>query len=992
MSQSQRLGQGGLIDRSKPLDFIFDGKSYQGFQGDTLASALLANGVHLLARSFKYHRPRGVYTAGSDEPNALVQLRTGARTEPNSRATVVELFDGLEATSQNRWPSLKFDALEINSVLSPFFGAGFYYKTFMWPKSFWEKVYEPAIRHAAGLGKPSLEADPDEYERVTQHCDVLVVGAGPTGLLAAKIAAQSGARVVIVDEQAQFGGSLCGETMQLDSQSGVEWATAIEHELQSMDNVLCLPRTTAVAYYDNNVIACVEKVNDHFPVPPEHEPRQRLWRVNTRNVIHACGALERPLVFKGNDRPGVMQSSAVRTYTNQYAVKLGEKVCVFTNNDSGYQTAFDLLDSGSAAVTVIDSRKDITPELQKKLDATAARHFKAAEILDTSGRLRINGLTVSSGGRTETLECDLLAVSGGWNPNIQLHSQTTACGVYDDTQACFIPGESVRSEVSVGAAAGEFELTRGMSDAVQAAQAAVSDCGFSAEQPVSLPEISSSHSLNIEPFWRTSNADGKAFVDFQNDVTTKDIVLAAKEGFISVEHLKRYTTMGMATDQGKGSNVNGLAILAEERGEPIPQVGTTIYRPPVTPVALGVLAGTSRGKHLSPTRKTSSHQWAEKQQAVFIEVGQWLRPHYYPQAGEGLREASYREAAATRESVGLCDVSTLGKIDIQGKDAHEFLNRVYCNMWMSLKVGKARYGLMLREDGMVMDDGTTSRFGEQHFFMTTTTANAAKVMSHLEFHLQVTWPELDVRVASVSEQWAGFAIAGPNARVVLQRLLGDDFDLSHEAFPFLGAAELEFSAQKIKARVFRISFSGELAYEIYIPAGYGESVWTALMQAGKPENITAYGTEALAIMRIEKGHVAGPELSGNTTAGDLGMGKMAGQKKDYIGRFLQQRPALQAENREVVVGIEPVGDSPLWEGAHLVELDAEATTENDLGYLTSVTWSPVMKQWIALALLRNGKERIGSNLRAVNPLSNVETEVKVISPHFFDPDNERLFV
>jgi heterotetrameric sarcosine oxidase alpha subunit len=991
MSQLCRLVEGGLINRSQKVQFRFDGKQYQGYAGETLASALMANGVTLLGRSFKYHRPRGLYTAGAEEPNALIQLRSGARNEPNTRATMVELYDGLEAWSQNRWPSLHFDLMSINQLFSPFLGAGFYYKTFMWPKSFWEKVYEPAIRRAAGLGTAGTETDPDHYERVTQHCDVLVVGAGPCGLLAASIAAQAGANVVIVDEMPRFGGSLLNETSCINNQAGAEWAGIMQKTLARNQNVVCLPRTTAFSYDDHNLVACVERVNDHVAKPLPDQVRQRLWRIHAQRVILATGALERPLVFSGNDRPGVMLASATRTYVNQFAIDPGKQVCVFTNNDSAYQTVTDLTEKGIGVRAVIDSRHQVAVKKQKYIEDLGVDYYAGAQVINTRGWLRIQQICVrTSDGVKHKIACDHLAVSGGWNPNIQLFSQTTAPADYDETQACFVPGASRQAEFSVGAAAGSFELDYALTDTFNKTMQIIEQIKKNVNININIPEVRQAHGLAIEPLWQCEQAAGKAFVDLQNDVTAKDVLLAVKEGFTSVEHLKRYTTLGMATDQGKGANLNGLAIMAGALGRLIPEVGTTRFRPPVSPVTLGVFAGPSHSKHKTPTRHTATHRWGARHGAVCIEVGQWLRAWYYPREGETLIEASRREVKQTRAQVGLCDVSTLGKIDIQGKDAAAFLHRIYSNYWMKLPVGKARYGLMLREDGMVMDDGTTSRLGENHFFMTTTTVNAAKVLAHLEFHLQVTWPELDVQVASVSEQWAGFAIAGPKARTVLQLLLGEDLDLSNEVFPFLGATEFAFTSARIPTRVFRISFSGELAFEIYVPADYGESVWKALLRLGEPENIIPYGTEALAIMRIEKGHVAGPELSGTTTPGDLGMSGMAGQKKDYIGRYLLQRPGLNAEDRETLVGIEPVGDTPLWEGAHLIDLADTPTLENDQGYISSATFSPSMNKWIGLALLKNGRARIGDRLRCINPILDRETEVNVVSPHYFAPDNERL--
>ncbi len=985
--QRFRTAEGGLVDRGRTLSFRFDDVEYTGHPGDTLASALIASGVHLVGRSFKYHRPRGIFTAGPEEPNALVELRGGARREPNTRATVVELYDGLEASSQNRWPSLHFDLMAINGVLSPFLPAGFYYKTFMWPSRFWEKVYEPAIRRAAGLGRASGLPDPDHYQRETLHCDVLVVGAGPAGLVAALAAARGGARVVLAEQDHRVGGGLLRDSRRIGELDGPGWADDMARRYLGCEAATLLTRTTVFGYYDHNTLAAVERVGDHLPEPPAHAPRQRLWRIHAHRVILATGAIERPLVFGDNDRPGIMLASAARAYATRYAARPGNVAVVFTNNDSVYHGLADLAAAGVTVRAVVDSRREPNPAAATRAEAVGARLLRGAVIRRVHGRLRVAGVTVDAGGVQARIDCDLVCVSGGWNPDVALHSQTGVRPVWDAAIAAFVPGRPRQAECSVGAAAGTFDTAAALGAANAAGAEAARACGFEATGDAPAWDPGTVSPYSIEPLWRV-NGHGKALVDLQNDVADSDIDLSAREGYRSVEHLKRYTTLGMATDQGKLSNVNGLGILATALEAPVEAVGTTTFRPPVAPVAMGLLAGNARGRHFQPTRYTPMHDWHARHGAVFVEAGQWLRPRYYPRAGEDMHAASVRETLAVRNGVGLCDVSTLGKIDVQGADAGEFLDRLYCNGFKSLPVGKARYGLMLREDGMVLDDGTTSRLGDDHYFVTTTTGEAAAVMAHVEYYQQAVWPDLDVQAVSVTEQWAGIAIAGPDSRRVLQKLV-NGLDLSNEAFPFLAVAEFEFGA--VPARLFRISFSGELAYELNVPAGYGESAWEALMEAGAEFGITPYGTEALGVMRIEKGHVAGPEINGQTTAADLGLGRMMSTKKDFVGRVLAGREALVDGARPALVGVRCVKPGErLYAGAHLVADGAAVAAANDLGHVTSVTYSPMLDNWIALALVSGGRERLGQRLRAVNPLQGHEVEVDVVSPHFFDPDNERL--
>ena len=978
MSQSHRI-DGGQVDRTKTLRFTFDGVPYQGHPGDTLASALLANGVRLMGRSFKYHRPRGPISAGSEEPNALVELRSGGPQEPNTRATVAELFDGLEANSQNRWPSLRFDAMGINDKLSTFFAAGFYYKTFMWPKSFWEKLYEPIIRRAAGLGSVTRQEDPDEYDKGFLHCDLLVIGAGPAGLMAALTAGRAGKRVILADEDFRMGGRLNAETFAVGQTSGADWAAATVAELAALPNVRLMTRTTVIGAFDHGIYGAVERVSDHLLVPAKGKPRQVLWRIYTGRAILAGGATERPIAFENNDRPGIMLAGALRAYANRWGVKAGERIAVFTNNDDGLRTAADLQGRGVDVVAVIDSREggELLPGI---------RHLRGAEVIDSSGKLNLKSITVrQANGQSETIGVDALGVSGGWNPNVNIHSHHRSRPVYDATIAAFVPGQDGPPGLHVaGAAAGAFSTHAALMTGRDEAIAALGLTGAAPD----LPEAEDAPT-RVTPLWFVHHGKGRAWIDQQNDVTVKDVKLAHQENFTSVEHLKRYTTLGMATDQGKTGNVVGLAVMAELTGRSIPETGTTIYRPPYTPVALGTLAGRSKGKEFKPFRLTPSHHWASEQGAIFVEVGNWMRTQWVPKTGETeWRQSVDREVLATRKSVGICDVTTLGKIDIQGTDAGAFLDRVYANTFSSLAVGKCRYGLMLREDGMVFDDGTTARMGESEYVMTTTTANAVTVFRHLEFCRQCLWPDMDVQLISTTEAWAQFSVAGPNARNLLAKVV--DQDISDAAFPYMGAGNITVCGG-LRARLFRISFSGELAFEIAVPTRYGDALLREMLSKGAEFNPIVYGTEALGVMRIEKGHVAGGELNGQSTALNMGLGKMVSKKKDSIGMVLSQREGMVQENGYRLVGVKPVDpQAKLTAGSHFLEKGAAPVAANDGGWLTSKVYSPHLGCDIALGYLKAGDKKIGQRMRIVNLLAGLDTEVEIISPHMFDPEGVRL--
>ncbi|MER9651792.1 sarcosine oxidase subunit alpha family protein [Mesorhizobium sp. M0199] len=970
---------GGLIDRSQILNFTFDGRRYQGYPGDTIASALLANGVRLMGRSFKYHRPRGVLSAGSEEPNALVDLGSGARKDPNTRATTVELFDGLEARSQNRWPFLRFDALAVNDLLSPFFTAGFYYKTFMWPKGFWEKLYEPAIRNAAGLGRLSMQTDSDTYDKGFLHCDLLVIGGGAAGLAAALTAARAGARVILADEDFRLGGRLLSETETLDGGQATDWISALEAEFESLPNIRVMRRTTVFGVYDHGIYGAVESVSDHLP-DAGGRVRQTLWRITAKRAVLAAGATERPIAFADNDRPGIMLAGAMRAYANRWAACPSETVAVFTNNDDGHRTARDLAAKDVQIAAVIDVR----PGAKARGDY---RLIAGGMVTGSRGRLGLKSIEVQANGRPEWIECGALGVSGGWNPNVHLFSQHCGRPVWNEPLQAFLPGEDgPLGLIPAGAAVGNFSTADALLSGARAAQRAMDELGIAA----SLPELPGAEGADytVAPVFHVPGKK-RAWVDFQNDVTVKDIKLAHAENMRPVEHLKRYTTLGMATDQGKTANVTGLAVMAELIGTTIPETGTTIFRPPYTPVALSVLGGGDTGPHFRPHRLTPTHHWAEAQGAVFVEVGQWMRAQYYPRQGQThWRQSVDREARAVRSAVGLCDVTTLGKVDVQGADAGEFLNRLYSNIMATLKVGRVRYGLMLREDGFAYDDGTCARLAEDHYVITTTTANAGLVYRNMEFARQCLWPELDVQIISTTDAWAQIAVAGPKARALLARVV-DEFDLSNEAFPFLACAELTICGG-LRARLFRISFSGELAYEIAVPARYGHALMERLMKVGADLGASPYGTEALGVLRIEKGHAAGAELNGQATAAMVGLARMVSQKKDSIGAVMSRREGLGGDKRRLV-GLQPVDPAgKVVSGSHLFAEGAPQSLDTDQGWITSACYSPHVGSMIGLAFLETGDERLGEVIVAANPLEGESVRLRVVSACFIDPEGERL--
>ena len=977
--QSHRI-DGGLIDRSHQLSFTFNGKVMQGHPGDTLASALLANGKRLVGRSFKYHRPRGIFSAGSEEPNALVQLRSGSHQEPNTRATVAELFEGLSATSQNHRGWLEFDFMAVTDLLSPLISTGFYYKTFMWPKMFWEKIYEPAIRIAAGLGSLSMLEDPDTYDKGFLHCDLLVIGAGPTGIAAALAAGRSGAQVILIDEDFRAGGRLNAETYDIDGTAGNDWAAQVLKELSALANVRLMVRTTVYGAYDHGIFGALERCTDHLS-SSGGKPRQVLWRIYSKRSLLTAGATERPIAFGNNDRPGIMLAGAVRTYVNRYGVAPGKQVAIFSNNDDGWRTAKDLTTKGIDVVAVIDTR-DIDPPTS----IAGANLFMGGSVINTTGRRALRSIILASG---ERVAADCLAVSGGWSPNVHLTCHQRGKPKWRDDINAFVPGDNLPyGMLAAGSANGSLSLGAALREGTETAKDMVIELGFDAKS-IKAP-IASDEAQSGSSFWQVSKTRHRSWLDLQNDVTVKDIKQSFQEGFRSVEHLKRYTTLGMATDQGKTSNVLALAILAECTGKTIAETGTTIYRPPYTPISIGALAGRARGKDFRPYRLTPSHKWAESNGATFVESGNWLRAQWFSQPGEkAWRDSVDREVKMTRNSVGICDVTTLGKIDIQGKDAAKFLDYIYTNAFINLPIGKVRYGLMLREDGIAYDDGTTARLQENHFVMTTTTTNATLVYQRLEFARQCLWPGLDVHLISTTDGWAQFSVAGPNSRKLLKKVVDAQFDISRSAFPFMACAEVTICGGT-PARLFRISFSGELAYEIAVPSRFGNAMIEVLMQAGKEYGAIPYGTEALGVMRIEKGHVAGNELNGQTTALNLGLDSFVSNKKDYIGKTLSQRHELKRDDAIRLVGFKPVDLSDsLVAGSHFINKGEVANIENDQGWMSSVAYSPTLGHSIGLGFIKRGHERKGEIIRVVNPVQNFEVDAEIVSPHFYDPKGER---
>ncbi|KAA8613109.1 sarcosine oxidase subunit alpha family protein [Salipiger aestuarii] len=1008
---SARLTTGGrFTDRSKQLGFSFNGKRLTGYAGDTLASALLANDQILVGRSYKFHRPRGIVASGAEEPNALIHLGSGNRFEPDQRATTTELFDGLVSESQNHWPSLETDVGAINARLARFLPAGFYYKTFLWPRGLWKHLYEPVIRQAAGLGRaPDAESrDADRYEHFHVHVDLLVIGGGVAGLMAAKTAAEAGAQVLLVEQTAHWGGRAPVDGGVIDSMDPDAWVAQTVAALEAMPNVRMRLRLMGAAVQDHGHVLGYERVSDH--APGSAGPRHRLWRIRARQVIAATGAIERPLSFAGNDVPGVMLAAAMRDYVVNFGVIPGRRTVVVTNNDDGYRTAICLVRAGLEVPAILDARPYGGGKIADEARALGIRIEPGRAVSKVLGTRRVTGvascLQIGEGSSLEDIPCDAVAMSGGWSPVVHLWSHTGGKLMWDEAGAFFRPdperaptgADGLPFVLACGAANGALALPETLRCAAQTGVDAARRLGIKAADAAAPPAQTTDES-SLMPVWimpAKARADlrMKAFLDYQNDVKVSDVQLAAREGYESVEHTKRYTTLGMASDQGKLSNINGLGILSDALGKPIPQVGTTTFRPPYTPISFGAIAGEARGEMFQPLRRTPMQDWHAAHGAAWEIVGQWRRPYCYPQTGESKRDAVNREINAARGSLGVLDASTLGKILVKGPDAGKFLDMMYTNMMSTLPVGKCRYGLMCNENGFLMDDGVVVRLTGDSWLCHTTSGGADHVHAHMENWLQCEWWDWKVYTVNLTEQYAQIAVVGPNARKLLEKLGG--MDVSKDALPFLQWADGRLADTPV--RVYRISFSGELCYEIAIPANRGRAFWDKLIQAGAEWNITPYGTEALHVMRAEKGFIMiGDESDGTVIPQDLGLGWAISKKKtDYLGKRAQERPDMVRGNRWQLVGLETPDGSVLPDGAYAVAAGKNANGQRNVqGRVTSTYYSPTLTRGIAMGLVENGPGRMGETIwftaeeqeHTTRKLSLVEA--KIVSPVFFDPKGEK---
>ncbi|KAB0680006.1 sarcosine oxidase subunit alpha family protein [Aureimonas leprariae] len=993
MTERFRIPGAGRLDSARRIAFSFDGNRYEGREGDTLASALLANGVHLTGRSFKYHRPRGIIGIGSEEPNALVEIRRDrARRQPNARATVQPLYEGLRSVSQNRWPSLDFDVGGVNQYFSRFLPAGFYYKTFMWPRGFWHRVYEPKIRAAAGLGRAPADPDPDSYANRFEHADVLVVGGGAAGLTAALAAGEAGASVILCDENAEFGGWLRAErNATIDGVLAVNFVADAVRRLEAMPNVRLLRRATAFGYYLQNMVAVSEEATDHLANPDPATPRERLWQIRAKRVVLATGSIERPLVFPDNDRPGVMLASAARTYLNHYGVAPGRRVAVFTAHDAAYAAAGDLRRAGIDVPVLVDLREEPDASLLREARNLGIEVLTGYSIASVRGRRRVRGIKVEetrSGHDQRGFDCDALLMSGGFTPSVHLFSQSRGKLKFDAASHAYIPGEYSQDCVSVGACAGDFDLASTLRAARLAGFTATGGQALETAADVAVEGMAGTAggSAGATP----TAAPGrfrKAFVDFQNDVTANDIRLATREGFRSVEHIKRFTTNGMATDQGKTSNIHGIGVAAEALNVTMPQVGLTTFRAPFTPVTFGTIAGHNRGDLFDPVRRTPIHESAVAEGAVFEDVGQWKRAWYFPR-GASMHDAVKRECRAVRDAAGMFDASTLGKIEVVGPDAAAFLDLIYATPMASLAVGRCRYGIMLSEAGYIIDDGIVARIGEHRYHVTTTTGGAARVLNHMEDYRQTEFPHLRVWLTSITEQYATIAVQGPKAREIVTPHF-EGADVSNAAFPHMSVAEGRFLG--VPSRFFRVSFTGDAGFEINVPARYGRAVWDAIREIGRPHGIAPYGTEAMHVLRAEKGYIiVGQETDGTVTPADAALSWAVSKKKaDFVGKRGMGRPDLLAANRKELVGL--FTKNPLHvleEGAQIVADPKQAKPMTMIGHVTSSYWSETLGRSIALALVRNGRARKGETLHV--PMPDGDHAVEVTDPIFYDKDGEKL--
>jgi len=1000
MSKDLRINNKNFVDQNNRISFKFNDQSLYGYKGDTLASALLANNIHLIGRSFKYHRPRGIMTCGSEEPNAIVQVGNDtSMTEPNARATEIELYEGLEASSQNCWPSVNFDIGAINNFFSPFIPAAFYYKTFMWPASFWDK-YEYFIRKSAGLGKSPTEPDKDIYDHKYLHCDVLVIGGGISGIIAAKTAAKKNLNTVLLDDKNALGGTTLfqnNECFKINNSNSNEWLRKEIENLNSFENLTVKTRTTLAAYHSYNYLLARENLTDHLILNEKKDKiRQRLWKIRAKKVIIATGSMERPLIFNNNDRPGIILSSSIKKYLDYYGVKCGQKISLFTNNDTAYETAISLNSSGATINSVIDIRNKSNSSIVKQAEKLGIKIHWNHTVVNTNGYKRINSVELMKLSEDATRvegnkikeECDCLGISGGWTPRVHLFTQSGGKLKFRDKDNVFITDKSPSEQISIGSCNGDFDLD----DVVNNSNNLVKEFLNINKSDYENLEINCSKEVDKKNIWLLPSdkplGKTKPFLDFQNDSTAKDVKLALREGFKSIEHVKRYTTTGMGTDQGKLSNMHALGIIAETTGIKMNELGTTTFRPPYTPLTFGAIVGRNVGEFFDITRKTPMHNWHVEHKAEFENVGQWKRAWYYPQEGENMDKAVQRESRAARESAGILDASTLGKIDIQGTDASEFLNRVYTNAWSKLEVGKCRYGLMLNEDGMVYDDGVTTRLDENHYIMTTTTGGAANVLSKLEDYLQTEWPELDVYLTSVTDHYATVSICGPNSKKIIAKVI-PDLKLSDKEFPHMSFKHAVID--DVKCRVMKISFTGEHSYEINIRSSYGKSVWEKCYEVGKEFNITPYGTETMHLLRAEKGFIiAGQDTDGTITPVDLQMDWIISKKKyDFIGKRSLYRSDTIRENRKQLVGL--LTDDPkevLEEGAQIVSETNKKPIEM-LGHVTSSYFSPNLNKSIALAVIKNGKKLKGQKMFV--PMSNKTIGVTISDTVFLDKENKKLY-
>ncbi|MCY9843971.1 sarcosine oxidase subunit alpha [Vibrio caribbeanicus] len=1004
MKQINRISRLGRLDRSRTIPFVFNGKTYMGYRGDTLASALLANGIDVVGRSFKYSRPRGIFSAGAEEPNAIVQVGSMPNTTiPNLRATQTELYTNLVASSVSGWPSVEHDAMAcVGKLAGRMMPAGFYYKTFMQPEKMWP-TYEKYIRKAAGLGKAPEQPDPDMYDKMHHHCDVLIVGGGPAGLAAAKALIGSGLKVIVVDEQNEFGGCLLSINSEQDSCQALAWLNDTLSTLYSDDNFTLLPRTTVFGSYDHNFLGAVERRTDHLSECATGT-RQRLHRIRTKKTILATGAIERPLVYANNDLPGCMLASAISTYINRYAVVPGNNLILMTTNDYAYHTALDWHASGRNVEAIIDTREASNGPLVQLARELGIEVITGHAVVEAKGSKRVRSVLVAPisadgkkvMGKEREYLCDTVASSGGWSPTVHLSCHTGNKPIWCENVLGFVPNPSAKEQHFVGGVKGTYRLSDVFAEGTECGVAIRELLGAlnHHDYVTATPNIDEhleeqAMALYCVPHMQAVSRAPKQFVDFQNDVTAAGIELAIREGFESIEHVKRYTAMGFGTEQGKTSNINGMAIVARLLNKNMAEVGTTIFRPMYTPVTFGALAGRDVGQLFDPTRFTPIHQWHVEQQAEFEDVGQWKRPWYFPLKGETMQEALDRECLATRNSVGILDASTLGKIDIQGKDAREFLNRVYTNAWSKLEPGRCRYGIMCKDDGMIFDDGVTSCISDNHFIMTTTSGGAAAVLDWLELWHQTEWPELDVYFSSVTDQWATMTISGPNSRALLEKLV-DGKDISNQAFPYMSWQRMNVAG--VDARVFRISFTGELSFEINVQANYGLYVWEQIFAAGKEFEITPYGTETMHILRAEKGFIiAGQDTDGSMSPQDMGMNWIIGKNKpfSFLGKRSWQRQENVRSDRKQFVGLLTKNPQQvLPEGAQAVFDPSEPIPMTMVGHVTSSYFSPSLGHSIALGVIEGGLSRMGETVYF--PLANGETvEAKISNSVFYDPQGER---